>query len=63
MIEASSQFRASFGTGRPKVCIVCEYDALPRIGHACRHNLITEAGMAAGMAMKAAILEGKLDFR
>ena len=26
------------------VAILCEYDALPGIGHACGHNLIAEAG-------------------
>ena len=29
--------------------IICEYDALPVIGHACGHNLIAEAGIAAGL--------------
>lgn len=29
--------------------IICEYDALPEIGHACGHNLIAEAGLAAGL--------------
>ena len=47
-------FRATFGAGRPNVCVVCEYDALPGIGHACGHNLIAEAGIAAGLGLKAA---------
>ena len=48
-------FRATFGTGRPNVCVICEYDALPEIGHACGHNLIAEAGVAAGVGVKAAL--------
>ena len=32
-----------------KVGIMCEYDALPGIGHACGHNLIAEAGAGAGI--------------
>ena len=28
----------------PNVAVICEYDALPEIGHACGHNLIAEAG-------------------
>ena len=49
-------FRASFGSGgRPNVCVICEYDALPDIGHACGHNLIAEAGVAAGVGVKAAL--------
>ena len=37
------------------MCIICEYDALPNIGHACGHNLISEAGLAAGLGIKAFI--------
>ena len=48
-------FRATFGSGRPNVCVISEYDALPEIGHACGHNLIAEAGVAAGLALKAAL--------
>ena len=48
-------FRATFGSGRPNVCVICEYDALPDIGHACGHNLIAEAGVAAGLGLKAAL--------
>jgi len=48
--------RATFGdsTG-PNVCMICEYDALPEIGHACGHNLIAEAGLAAALGIKAAL--------
>jgi len=35
--------------------VFCEYDALPEIGHACGHNLIAEAGVAAGLGLKAAL--------
>ena len=48
-------FRATFGSGRPNVCVICEYDALPEIGHACGHNLIAEAGIAAGLGLKAVL--------
>ena len=48
-------FRATFGSGRPNLCVICEYDALPEIGHACGHNLIAEAGIAAGLGLKAAL--------
>ena len=41
-----------FGSGVPNVCVICEYDALPEIGHACGHNLIAEAGVAAGIGVK-----------
>lgn len=38
----------------PHVAVLCEYDALPEIGHACGHNLIAEVGVAAGLGIKAA---------
>eukprot|EP01047_Picozoa_sp_COSAG01_P083644 COSAG01_NODE_17589_length_1139_cov_0.919231_2_plen_209_part_00 len=39
----------------PTVAIMAEYDALPGIGHACGHNLIAEAGVAAFLGLKAAL--------
>nr|XP_057947011.1 peptidase M20 domain-containing protein 2-like [Doryrhamphus excisus] len=60
-------FRASWGPvggneGDPvlNVAFLCEYDALPDIGHACGHNLIAEVGAAAGWGLKAA-LEGQAE--
>ena len=41
--------------GLPHVMVLCEYDALPDIGHACGHNLIAEVGVAAGLGVKAAM--------
>src|SRR5438270_6358848 len=40
------------GTG-PTVAILCEYDALPGVGHGCGHNLIAAAGLGAGLAAAA----------
>jgi amidohydrolase len=48
-------FRATLETGAgPTVAILCEYDALPGIGHACGHNVIATAGAGAGAALAAA---------
>lgn len=41
--------RAGRGDG-PTVAVLCEYDALPGIGHACGHNVIAAAGLGAGLA-------------
>ncbi|XP_066927442.1 xaa-Arg dipeptidase-like [Clytia hemisphaerica] len=38
-----------------KVGVICEYDALPGVGHACGHNLIAEAGIGAALGLKAVI--------
>ncbi len=41
----------------PKIAFMCEYDALPEVGHGCGHNLIAGIGIAAGEALKAVIDE------
>jgi amidohydrolase len=46
-------FEALVGSGGPTVAVVCEYDALPGIGHACGHNVIAAAGLGAGLAAAA----------
>ncbi len=45
-------FRATIETGDgPTIAILCEYDALPAIGHACGHNVIATAGVGAGAGL------------
>jgi len=47
-------FRATLETGAgPTIAILCEYDALPGIGHACGHNVIATSGVGAGAALAA----------
>ncbi len=50
-----TSFRGEVGKGRPTIAILCEYDALPEIGHACGHNLIAMMGLAAGLGLRAVI--------
>ena len=45
-------FVAEFGTGRPTVAILGEYDALPGLGHACGHNLMGTAAIGAFLALR-----------
>ncbi len=43
-------FDASVGVAGPTIAVLCEYDALPGVGHACGHNIIGTAGLGAGLA-------------
>ncbi|GAU88022.1 hypothetical protein RvY_00794 [Ramazzottius varieornatus] len=51
-------FRAEFQSANyqkgvhPTVGVMCEYDALPEIGHACGHNLIATSAIATGLAVR-----------
>jgi amidohydrolase len=48
-------FIATYGSGEPVIGILAEYDALPKIGHACGHNLIATWGVGAGIALRRAL--------
>ena len=52
--ELETAFDVSVRGGNgPTVAVLCEYDALPGIGHACGHNIIAAAGLGAGVALSA----------
>ena len=51
-LDTAFEARAGAGDG-PVVAVVCEYDALPGIGHACGHNIIAASGLGAGLALAA----------
>lgn len=71
-----SAFIASYGSGRPIIAILGEYDALPGIsqkasttkeplepgaaGHGCGHNLFGPASLGAAVAIKELIAAGRL---
>jgi len=50
-------FRASYGRGKPALAFLAEYDALPKLGHACGHNIIATSAVGAGIAAKLAVDE------
>ncbi len=49
----ATAFDAAVGVEGPVVAVLCEYDALPGVGHACGHNIIATAGLGAGLAAAA----------
>ncbi len=53
--ELATAFRGGYGEGEPKVAILAEYDALPKLGHACGHNIIAASAVGAGVACKAVV--------
>lgn len=52
-------FIGTYSSGKPGpiVAFLCEYDALPEIGHACGHHLICSMSLAAAIGLKAALSE------
>ncbi|MDD5338829.1 MAG: M20 family peptidase, partial [Dehalococcoidales bacterium] len=50
-------FKAVYGKGKPVIAFLAEYDALPKVGHGCGHNLIATGSIAAGIAAKLAVDE------
>ncbi len=53
--ELPTAFRGGYGQGKPAIAILAEYDALPKLGHACGHNLIAACAVGAGVASRLAI--------
>jgi aminobenzoyl-glutamate utilization protein B len=75
--EMPTAFVASYGSGRPIIGVLGEYDALPGIsqkaqstkepfeegaaGHGCGHNLFGAASLGAALAIKELIAAGELE--
>ena len=54
-------FRAEKNLGPgPRVCILAEYDALPGVGHACGHNLISGSAYLTAIKMSQRIKSGSI---
>ena len=49
--DLPTAFTASYGSGDLVIGICAEYDALPEVGHACGHNVIAAAVVAAGLGL------------
>lgn len=57
ILGIETSFIAEYDTGQsgPIAGFLCEYDALPEIGHACGHHLICAMSVAAAVGLKAAL--------
>lgn len=52
--DIPTAYKAVYKSGKPgpKIAMLAEYDALPKIGHACGHNLICMMSVGSGIAMR-----------
>lgn len=51
----ATAFQAIYGQGRTRIALLAEYDALPKIGHGCGHNIIATSAVGAAAASKSII--------
>lgn len=54
-LETAFRAEACGASDGPTVAFLAEYDALPEIGHACGHNIIGAAAIAAGIGVQAVL--------
>lgn len=50
-LQIPTAFYAEYGSGHPKICYICEYDAMTKEGHITGHNLISAMSIGASMAL------------
>lgn len=57
IVNIPTAFKAVYAADKPgpQIAFLCEYDALPGIGHGCGHNLIAAMGIGAGIGLKEVI--------
>jgi amidohydrolase len=51
----ATAFRATYGQGSPRIALLAEYDALPKMGHGCGHNIIAASAVGAAVVSKSII--------
>lgn len=50
-LELNTSFRATKGSGHPKICFICEYDAIKDEGHLTGHNILCTTSIAAALSL------------
>lgn len=53
VVNKPTAFKATYKSNKegPNIAYLCEYDALPQIGHGCGHNMIGTMGVGAAVAL------------
>jgi amidohydrolase len=54
-LNIPTSFYAEYGSGHPKICYICEYDALKDKGHITGHNLISSMSIGAALGLSKVI--------
>lgn len=57
VLDLPTAFLATYKARKPgpTIAFLCEYDALPELGHACGHHLIAVMGLAAAVGLQSVI--------
>jgi len=50
-LNIENSFMAQKGVGHPKICYLCEYDAITDDGHITGHNMVTSMSVSAALAL------------
>ncbi|MEO3947072.1 M20 family metallopeptidase [Gorillibacterium sp. CAU 1737] len=58
-LDIPTAFVATLASGKPGpvVALLCEYDALPEVGHACGHHLISGMSLGAALGLASVLQE------
>lgn len=54
-LDIDTSFYAEYGSGHPKICYLCEYDAQGKEGHTTGHNLISTMSLGAAFSLSKVI--------
>lgn len=57
--DIDTAFTATYGSGKPVIAFMAEFDALPAIGHGCGHNIICTSAIGAAIGLSKVLEDGK----
>lgn len=50
-LQMATSFYAEYGSNHPRICYLCEYDAIKDKGHVTGHNLVTSMSLGAAIGL------------